>query len=168
MTTVTVLSGPECRRRWTMAEKLRIVKESLAEGVNVTEVARRHDIHPHLLHAWRASACYRECRGAKVVLLRLLSRLPVMPCTCGRMKRASGRCRGVVAQRPRSACVRARDAGACGSACRCPGGRRTTPIPVGTQIWVACGATDMRKGFDGLARDFVPWRFPDAGVWSAW
>ena len=25
------------------------------------------------------------------------------------------------------------------------------PIPSGTQIWVACGATDMRKGFDGLA-----------------
>jgi transposase len=25
------------------------------------------------------------------------------------------------------------------------------PVPAGTQIWVACGATDMRKGFDGLA-----------------
>ncbi|HEY4471028.1 MAG TPA: IS66 family insertion sequence element accessory protein TnpB [Stellaceae bacterium] len=25
------------------------------------------------------------------------------------------------------------------------------PIPAGTQIWVACGATDMRRGFDGLA-----------------
>jgi transposase len=25
------------------------------------------------------------------------------------------------------------------------------PMPMGTQIWVACGATDMRKGFDGLA-----------------
>src|SRR5208337_5609923 len=25
------------------------------------------------------------------------------------------------------------------------------PIPSGTQIWVACGATDMRRGFDGLA-----------------
>jgi transposase len=25
------------------------------------------------------------------------------------------------------------------------------PMPVGTQIWVACGTTDMRKGFDGLA-----------------
>jgi transposase len=24
------------------------------------------------------------------------------------------------------------------------------PMPAGTQIWVACGATDMRKGFDGL------------------
>ncbi len=25
------------------------------------------------------------------------------------------------------------------------------PMPVGTQIWVACGATDMREGYDGLA-----------------
>src|ERR1700746_1425558 len=25
------------------------------------------------------------------------------------------------------------------------------PLPTGTQIWVACGATDMRRGFDGLA-----------------
>ena len=25
------------------------------------------------------------------------------------------------------------------------------PVPTGTQIWVACGATDMRRGFDGLA-----------------
>ena len=56
MTTVTVLSGPERRRRWTMAEKLRIVKESLVEGVNVAEFARRHDIHPHLLHTWRKQA----------------------------------------------------------------------------------------------------------------
>jgi transposase len=56
MTTVTVLSGPERRRRWTMAEKLRIVKESLAEDVNVAEFARRHDIHPHLLHTWRKQA----------------------------------------------------------------------------------------------------------------
>ena len=25
------------------------------------------------------------------------------------------------------------------------------PLPAGTRIWVTCGATDMRKGFDGLA-----------------
>ncbi len=56
MMTVTVLSGPERRRRWTMAEKLRIVKESLAAGVNVAEFARRRDIHPHLLHMWRKQA----------------------------------------------------------------------------------------------------------------
>jgi transposase len=25
------------------------------------------------------------------------------------------------------------------------------PVPAGTQVWLAVGATDMRKGFDGLA-----------------
>ena len=24
-------------------------------------------------------------------------------------------------------------------------------LPAGTQIWIACGVTDLRKGFDGLA-----------------
>jgi transposase len=51
--TVTVLSGPERRRRWTTAEKLRIVEESEAPGVIANDVARRYDIHPHQLHKWR-------------------------------------------------------------------------------------------------------------------
>src|SRR5262245_1869603 len=54
--TVTVLSGPERRRRWTSAEKLRMVEESLAPEAMVAEVARRHDIHPNLLHLWRRQA----------------------------------------------------------------------------------------------------------------
>jgi transposase len=53
MTTVTVHSGPERRRRWTSAEKLRIVEESLAGEASVADVARRHDIHPNQLHLWR-------------------------------------------------------------------------------------------------------------------
>jgi transposase len=56
MTTVAVLSGPERRRRWTSAEKARIVEESLAPEASVVEVARRHDIHPNLLHLWRRRA----------------------------------------------------------------------------------------------------------------
>jgi transposase len=56
MSTMTVLSGPERRRRWTLAEKERIVGESLAPEANVSEVARRHDIHPNLLHVWRRQA----------------------------------------------------------------------------------------------------------------
>ena len=51
--TVTVLSGPERRRRWTRAEKLRLVEETLAPEASIAEVARRHDIHPNLLHGWR-------------------------------------------------------------------------------------------------------------------
>ena len=54
--TVRVLSGPERRRRWTMPEKLRIVQESQAPDAVVSEVARRHDVHPHLLGSWRRQA----------------------------------------------------------------------------------------------------------------
>lgn len=53
MTKVTVLSGPERRRRWTTAEKLRLVAESSASGQSVADFARRHDVHPNLVHAWR-------------------------------------------------------------------------------------------------------------------
>jgi transposase len=56
MTTTTVLSGPDRRRRWTRAEKARIIEESLARGASVAEVARRHDVHANLLHAWRRQA----------------------------------------------------------------------------------------------------------------
>jgi transposase len=56
VTTVTVLSGPERRRRWTTAEKLRIVEESLAPGARVVEVAGRHDVHRNLLTVWRRQA----------------------------------------------------------------------------------------------------------------
>src|SRR5436190_22568246 len=56
MTTATILAGPERRRRWTTAEKLRLVEESLTAGVNVAEFARQRDIHPNLIHAWRRQA----------------------------------------------------------------------------------------------------------------
>jgi transposase len=56
MATVAVLTGPERRRRWTSAEKARIVEESLAPEASVVEVARLHDVHPNLLHLWRRHA----------------------------------------------------------------------------------------------------------------
>jgi transposase len=64
MSTVMVLSGPERRRRWTSAEKARIVQESLAPEATVAEVARQHDIHPNLLHFWR-----RQARTGNLALL---------------------------------------------------------------------------------------------------
>ena len=54
--TVTVLSGPERRRRWTTAEKLRIVEECLAAEAPVVEIARRYGVHPNQLHGWRRQA----------------------------------------------------------------------------------------------------------------
>jgi transposase len=56
MTNATVLAGPERRRRWTAGEKQRLVAESVSAGSSIAEFARRHDIHPNLLHAWRRQA----------------------------------------------------------------------------------------------------------------
>jgi transposase len=77
--TVTVLSGPERRRRWTTAEKLRIVEECLAAEMPVVEVARRHGVHPNQLHGWRrqarlgllgtdAAAVAAECRFVPIAI----------------------------------------------------------------------------------------------------
>jgi len=56
MSTVTVLSGPERRRRWTAQQKAQIVEESFATGAVVAEVARRHDVNANQLHRWRQQA----------------------------------------------------------------------------------------------------------------
>jgi transposase len=56
MTAVTVMPGPERRRRWTTAEKLRIVEESFNAGISVVEFARQRDLHPNLVHTWRWQA----------------------------------------------------------------------------------------------------------------
>ncbi len=41
------------RRRWTLAEKLRIVEESFQGHRQASATARRHDISPSLLFSWR-------------------------------------------------------------------------------------------------------------------
>jgi len=41
------------RRRWTMAEKVRIVEESLEPGAVAAEVARRHEISRSQIYDWR-------------------------------------------------------------------------------------------------------------------
>lgn len=56
MSKVSILSGPERRRRWSTVEKLRIVEESQAASASVVDVARRHDVHPNLLTVWRRQA----------------------------------------------------------------------------------------------------------------
>jgi transposase len=53
---VEIRTGVGRRRRWTAAEKGRIVAETLAAGFSVAEVARRHDMSSqHLFHWVRAA-----------------------------------------------------------------------------------------------------------------
>lgn len=67
MSSVTLLSGPERRRRWSASEKARVVAESLQPGAVVKAVADRHDVHPNLLHHWRRQV--RQASGRKVSFL---------------------------------------------------------------------------------------------------
>lgn len=50
--TIEVL-GQERRRRWSVEEKLAMVRESLEPGQSVSVVARRNGINPNQLFHWR-------------------------------------------------------------------------------------------------------------------
>ena len=53
---IEVLTGVERRRRWRDEDKARLVAESLAPGVTVSEVSRRHGVAQSVLFAWRRQA----------------------------------------------------------------------------------------------------------------
>src|ERR1700726_1028868 len=53
---VEVLGGLERRRRWSHDDKARIVEETLAPGVKVTDVARRNGVAASLVFTWSRQA----------------------------------------------------------------------------------------------------------------
>ena len=53
---IEVLNGPERRRHWCDEAKARIVAESVLPGAVVSQVARRHDVLPSQIYAWRKAA----------------------------------------------------------------------------------------------------------------
>lgn len=50
---VEVLSSVQRRRRWSAAEKVRLVEEAMQPGMSVSYVARRAGIAPSQLFAWK-------------------------------------------------------------------------------------------------------------------
>ena len=52
---IEVITSVERRRRWTTAEKERLVAASLEQGAAVSAVAREAGIHPGQLFGWRRS-----------------------------------------------------------------------------------------------------------------
>lgn len=53
---IDVVAGPTGRRRWPEHIKAAIVLETYRDGVSVADIARKHDVSPPQLHAWRRSA----------------------------------------------------------------------------------------------------------------
>jgi transposase len=50
---ISVLTGPERRRRWSDDERCRIVAQAFAPGSCVAQVAREHDVSTGLIYTWR-------------------------------------------------------------------------------------------------------------------
>ena len=53
MSEIEIITDGGRRRRWSAAEKLRIVEETLEEGASISVVARRNGVAPNLLYRWR-------------------------------------------------------------------------------------------------------------------
>ncbi len=53
MSGIEIITDGGRRRRWTAAEKLRIVEETLDDRASISVVARRNGVAPNLLYRWR-------------------------------------------------------------------------------------------------------------------
>lgn len=53
MTEIEIIADGGRRRRWSSAEKLRIVEETLDGTESISAVARRNGVAPNLLYRWR-------------------------------------------------------------------------------------------------------------------
>jgi len=53
MSEVEIITDGGRRRRWSSAEKLRIVEETLDGSESISAVARRNGVAPNLLYRWR-------------------------------------------------------------------------------------------------------------------
>lgn len=53
---VEVVTSVQRRRRWSAAEKVRMVEETFEPGATVSLVARRHGVAPNQLFTWRRLA----------------------------------------------------------------------------------------------------------------
>ena len=68
-----IISGVERRRRWSVADKLRIVAEADEPGAKVAEVACRHEISRSILWAWR-----KQARAGRLTMSDQPAFLPVV------------------------------------------------------------------------------------------
>ena len=75
MSQITILTGPERRRRWSEGEQRRILAEAFSPGAVVTAVARRFDVSTSLIYKWRSARLTAVAeRFAPVVLLEEFGR----------------------------------------------------------------------------------------------
>jgi len=68
---IEVITSVERRRRWSTAEKERLVAASLERGATVSAVAREAGIHPGQLYGWRRQLLRRSPPAATFATVRI-------------------------------------------------------------------------------------------------
>jgi transposase len=76
---IEVITGLERRRKWSRAQKARIINESFQPGANVAAVARRHGVAGGLLHYWRRCAREDASRGEALEFVPVVAEAPEKP-----------------------------------------------------------------------------------------
>lgn len=79
MSQVTVLTGPERRRRWSEAERVSILAEAFSPGGVVADVARRFDLSTSVIYRWRKLSEVRPGSGFSPVVVSEPMRRPDRP-----------------------------------------------------------------------------------------
>jgi transposase len=148
MDTYTEAVTPKRRYRG-LEEKRRIVEETLAEGASVALIARAHGVNANLVFNWRK--LYQAGRlgsGRAKLLPASDSRtvddgfVPNLPTSlAGQDSHSTATC----ASEHRRKCRSGDAAGAVGVSAA------MIAPPGNTQIWIAAGVTDLRRGFTGLS-----------------
>jgi transposase len=70
---IEVITSVERRRRWSAAEKERLVAASLEAGASVSAVARQAGMHPSQLYGWRRQLLRRSQPAVGFAAVRIAS-----------------------------------------------------------------------------------------------
>jgi transposase len=84
-TQVEVITSVERRRRWSSAEKERLVAASLEPGAVVSALAREAGLHPSQLYKWRRQRCFRQSVAPDFAPVRIIAETaaPGLPAPVG-------------------------------------------------------------------------------------
>src|SRR3954469_3146416 len=89
---VAVPVGSVRRRRWSAAEKASVVKETLAPGARVSDVARRWQVDPQQVYRWRHNEGVTHRRTMRRSHAAEPAFVPIVTESCGAPHRAPLAC----------------------------------------------------------------------------
>ena len=142
-----------------MAEKRRIVEETLEPGASVAKVARAHGVNANQVFAWRRQ--YRQgllgegqAETANLLPVHVTGTRLSKAHRTGRRQAAQGTAEAAGAIYVELPEGTTSHHGACGCGSVADGAGAVAGmigLAAGTRIWIVAGVTDMRRGFVGLS-----------------